>query len=442
MSLARSVLPRSVAAGDSFSRERTPPPTPRLARWSLQVFLVVGWLVMISRFISVQVSDSLGSSVGLLGLFIYPLCLGAAVYFYEKSPGPSPRISWAYLWALTGYLGFLILYAVVLGNPVRLIAFDCFTYWTVLGAFILGRRDSVWRDIRLTVTILSGLSVLLAIRFTDSMVLTDRSILNEQSGSQFEAALTLAPLLALVAATTEVRNRWYVPLLVITAGCLFVYLYFGRRGISVRCALELFAAAAVLPAMLRQQRRIVLAVVGFILFAAAIVLYFPFDVLIERFQGRYGVATTVLSENERWAEVRDLAEELEGTEWLVGRGMGGVFLANQIQSLSVDRLTGDEFGRTSTHAGAALPFLKGGVILFVLYFLPLVRVIARLRNWRRLDPITLAAAVSGLALVAFQSIEGTITYSTPWVSFGIGLIMARVQLGYMPPPTSHAVASR
>lgn len=442
MSLARPVFARPAAAGDPFSLAGNPPPSPRLARWSLQAFLVVGWLVTISRFLSVQVSDSVGSRVGLLGLFVYPLCLAAAVYFYERSPGPRLRISREYLLLFIGYLGFLVVYGFVLGNPLRLVAFDCFTYWTVVGAFILGRRDGVWRDMRMTVTVLTGLSVLLAIRFTDSLVLTDRSILNEQSGSQFEAALTLAPLLALVAATTEVRNRWYVPLLAITAGCLFVYLYFGRRGISVRCALELFAAAVLLPVLLRQQRRIALAAVGFILFAAAILLYFPFDVLIERFQGRYGVAATVLSENERWAEVGYLAEELHGVEWLMGRGMGGVFLSNQIQSLSVDTVSGDEFGRTSTHAGAALPFLKGGVFLFILYFFPLLRVIARLRNWRRLDPITLAAAISGLVLLAFQSIEGTITYSTPWVTFGIGLIMARVQLGYMPAPPSHAVASR
>lgn len=404
-----------------------PPATPRWAKFWLNAFLVIGWLVTVSRFIGTQISESLGARGGLLGLLIYPVCLGLAVYCYERIPGPKAPLHRNYLCFFVVLLALLALYGFRLGNAPRIIAFDLISYVTVLGAFILGRHDAVWRDARPVITVLSGLSVILAIIYTDSAVLTDRSILNDQSGSQFETALALAPLFAIFTAASERRDRWYLPLLLITGGCLLVYLYFGRRGISVRCALELLTAAVILPSMLRRHGRVTLVVSGFALFIGAIVAYFPFAVLIERFQGQYGVTSTVLLENERWAEVRDMASELSGVEWVFGRGMGGSFLTNQVQSLAMDTLVGDEFGRTSTHAGAALPILKGGLILLVVFFLPLVRVVGRLPRWRQLDPITLAAASAGLLLLCFQLIEGTITYSTPWAGFGIGLIMSRAQ---------------
>lgn len=396
------------------------------ARASLALFLATGWLAAASMALAVFAGDDFGRQVNMLTVGAYPILLLATLYFYGRSGGQPARpwLGYAIVFVLVWIC--LCVYGLVIDNSSRVIILDTLTFGTVLGSFWLGRRDEVWDDAKAPVMVLTALSILLAVWNTDSQVLTDRGILNEQAGSGFETGLILAPLFCLASVADRKVWRYYV-LVLLSIGCLFTYLYFGRRGITTRCALEIFCATALLPAFLGMQRRTLTATAVLGVFAVGLWLYFPFDTLVRRFQGDYGIIDTLTIDNERLRESSLLIEEFSQWEVLVGRGVGGAFLVNAPRSFVLDKIDATRSGRVVLHAGAWLPFLKGGLLLQILYFLPLLALFFAAPRWRRLDPITKAALVGGLILFLFQFTEGSPTYSTPWVAFGIGLVMGRAQ---------------
>jgi len=393
----------------------------------LNLFLVVAWFVAVAAFFQIQLGISVVGRVASLGLLVYPVLLVLAVLTYERAEGEKVPLNRGYVLAFGALLLFMLLNGFAHGNALRVMYFDLITFVTIGSAFVLGRHDRVWFDIRPLVTVLTAVSIVLALVFTDAEVLRDRSILNLQAGSHFESVLTLVPVLAMIAVYDRARLKWYFVLLCLSAGCVLTYLYFGRRGISVRAILELLIAAVVLPLLLRRAVIAIGSVSLAVVFLIGLLAYFPFDVLTERFQGRYGVVTTVIYDNERWDEITQMAGELSPLEYVIGRGLGGAFLPNAITSFATDDIEGEQFGRLYPHVGAAMPFLKGGMVAMLVYFMPFFLLFRALGRWRALDWITLSAALAGIVMIGFHLIEGTSTYSTPWIGFGVGLIASRSQ---------------
>lgn len=398
-----------------------------LGRYCLNAFLVIGWFVASSKFIALFAGERLGGMIGLYGLLVYPGFLAAAVFFYERSRHRGVRLWTRYLTLLLVCVLALAIYGAMRGNATRVMVFDVIGVATVFGAFVLGRRDEVWEDARTVIVVLTGVSVVTAILYTDSLILTNRSIINEQAGSHFEASLVLAPIFC-IAAVFDRRVWRYFLLLALTMGCLFVHIYLGRRGISLWCAFELLIAAFVLPFLLGKQRR-TLVTGGLIAgFAMALVFYFPFGTLINRYLGSYGIVVTVITENERWNEMRMMIDEFSPVELVIGRGIGGAFLVNNAEEIfASDIISGEDVGRIVTHAGAGLPVLKGGLVFWAVYFFPVLILLTGVFRWRQLDPLTLAALGAASVMFPFQFVDGAPTYSTPWLAFGIGLVMSRAQ---------------
>lgn len=398
-----------------------------IGKCCLNAFLLIGWLLSISLFIWEELAgESVARGLNLYGGLGYPVLLGAAIFFYERSRRRAVRVwkGYATLFLLS-FIG-MAFYGSLRGNAIRVMIFDFMVFATFFGTFVLGRRDEIWEDSRSIVILLSGVSIAMAVTQVDSSVLFNRSILNESSGSYFETGLVLAPLFCIVAVFDRKVWRYYL-LLALTAGCLFVYLYFGRRGVSVRCALELLIAALVVPMLIGKIRRGLLGGVVIVSVGIALLLYFPFGTLIDRYLGWRGVMSTVTVENERWNEVQLMMEEFSDLDFLIGRGVGGAFLVNADSPFFLDFIDQDSVGRFVTHAGAALPVLKGGVLFWTVYYLPMFVLFSRVFKWRRLDSVTMAALSAAFPLFSFQFIEGAPTYGTPWVAFGIGLVMSRAQ---------------
>lgn len=405
-----------------------------VGHWCVLVLLLVTWICTISQALPHFLPAGMARLVNLACLGLYPLLLLATIWILRVHTQWLTRGSFDYAVLLVVSLGALGCYGIVRGNSYRIAIFDFLAYLPVLGGFLLGRFDKFWRWIIPPVLLLTAVSIVGAVRFTDTQVLTDRSILVNQVGSFFEGSLTLAPLLAIITAT-ERSNRWNFPLLVVSLGAFFVYLYFGRRGISVRAAAEIFCAAAVIPLLVRNDNRLIRNVAILGAFAVALLAYFPFEVLITRYLGRYGFVDTVTSDNARWAEALLLWQELNWWETIVGRGLGGTFLVDRIEVFSFDEIDSGSFGKIGTHLGLALPVLKGGILFAIVYFLPALRLTGALPWFRRLDPITQGCAVAAPIWLAAQLIEGAISYSSPWVGLGVGLLISRaerIRLQYAP----------
>lgn len=403
-----------------------PPSQKGLGYWFLLAFLGVAWVCTIGQALPNFIPGSLVRMISLGCLALYPILMLAAIWQLRAHKNWLSRSWFDYVMLFTVGTVALGFYGLLRGNAPRVTVFDFLAYLPVIGGLLLGRLDRVWSWLMPPVLLLTAVSVVMAVRLTDAQILTDRSILNNQVGSFFEGALTLAPLLAIVAAS-ERRNRWYFPLLLASLGAVFVYLYFGRRGISVRAGVEVLCAAVIVPMIVGTTDRALRNVAILVGFVFVLLAYFPFDVLISRYLGRYGLMDTLTTDNARWSETLLLWQELNWWELIVGRGFGGVFLVDRIESYTLDEIGSGSFGKIGTHLGLALPFLKGGVVFAVVYFLPGLKLAGALRFFRNLDPITMGCAVAVPIWLATQTIEGALSYSTPWVGFGVGLLLSRAE---------------
>lgn len=394
---------------------------------SVPVLLLLGFLVAsyantLYPFLSML---GLPERIGVYTLAAYLLLLGGAVLSLEwtqKCPVP--------LWKgyLTVFLVALLLMGaagLARGNQFRLFAFDGIAYGVVLAGFILGRRDEVWQLLRWPVAVLSALGVFIAIRFTDSMVLTDRSILTQEAGSFAESVLVLATLF-LIVANARYDRRYFFFMAAVAVGVLFVHLYFARRSMSVRTLVEIVTGTIILPFVFFRRRFLsTLAAGGLVAVIIGLLMYFPFDTLIQRYTKTYGVVDTLTTGNERWLELAMMFEELSASEVLVGRGLGGTFLEGSFyEEFASDDENG---GRATTHLGFGGPILKGGVIWWGVYFYPLLYIVRMLPRIRRFDPLSICVAAAGCILLAIQGIEGTVTYSAAWVGLGLGMVGGRAQ---------------
>lgn len=395
------------------------PPSRNSVRIWLWGFLLVSWTATI-----IPSFRSFGDWVGSFGLVTILgsplLLLNVRSQYHKYHPDTN---SGGYCKAFVFVLALLAIHGMILGNSARQIVLDAIPFLVLITGFRASRSEAIWEDMRLPVAVLTSGSIVCAIALTDPAVLQDRSILNEQIGSHFESALILAPLLALVAAS-DPRSRWWAPFIVITAGCLATYLYFGRRGASTIVAIELVLGAIVIPTVLGGRvglKRMILCTMGAVL---ALVMLFPFDVLRARFAGTDGVISTITTENARLSELQQIAASVWPHEILLGRGLGGVF---ELEWLS--RTDGESFDliRANSHSGVGLMMLKGGIVLLVLYLWPLA--VVSIRGLRRsaVGSISRGAGLAACVLLPFQLIDGGITYSTPWTAFSIGMIMGRMR---------------
>ena len=396
----------------------------RFGFWLLQAFIIVTWLSTVGQALPHFLPDSIARLVNLACLAVSPLLILGTIVLLRAYRDWRSRASFDHIAVFVVLLAVLACYGLARGNAGRVVAFDVLAYLPVVGGLLLGRFDRIWKYIVTPVCLLTAVSLFFALRLTDARVLSDRSVLNLQVGSFFESGLTLAPLLAMVAAT-ERRYRSYVPLLFLSICVFFVYLYFGRRGISIRAALEIIVAALIVPLLVGLRNRFFLNLALLVFFVLALLAYFPFDTLVERYLGRYGIVDTITADNARWFEASILWNELSWPEIIFGRGLGGVFMVDRIEAFSLDTIEGNSFGKMGTHLGAAFPILKGGIVLLIVYFIPCFRLLSGLPGWRGLDRITLACAAAASIWFAFQFIEGSIGYATPWVGFGIGLMLSR-----------------
>ncbi len=390
----------------------------------LIIFLVSGWVVSSNRALPDILSTAVTALLNIAGIIFGPVALYFAFRSRPDRHRPlSPRMK-NYLWFGLFLVIALLVYGLIAGNANRAIVLDILALAPFLGGLLLGTDDEIWSLITPAVWILTMLAIVLGVTLTDARILQDRSIINHETGTAFETLLTVLPVVAVVHACQR-RTNWYYAMALGCLGIQFVYLYFGRRGITLRAALEILVVFVVAPLLARTGTRVVVSALAVMVFATGLLLYFPFDLLLDRYQGDSGVVSTVTDQNERWYEVELLLGELNAAELFVGRGMGGAFSVGADNGYYQDIIEGDRTGKIGTHAGAFWPVLKGGVCFALFYFVPCLFLFLGLASFRQLDPITRGAVLIAPIWFVFQFIDGSISYSQPWMGFGTGLLLSR-----------------
>jgi hypothetical protein len=396
----------------------------RTCYWMLVIFLVAGWIVSSVKVLPEVLPAALVATVNIGCVLLCPVALFLAVRSIFRGDFRLTPMMKGYIQIFFICVFCLTLYGIVSGNVFRILVFDLLALAPVAAGILLGSRDEVWDYITPVALTLTGIAIVLSIIYTDSRILEDRSIINQETGTAFESVLTLIPVLA-AAKAGEKRTRWSFPLMFACMGILFVYLYFGRRGVSLRASLEVMAVAFVAPAVGRMRSRAIINGVLVAFFGVGLLLYFPFELLLDRYQGNNGVVATVTTDNERWFEGSILWDDLSPVEVIVGRGIGGVFAVDVDNGYFLDVLDGERVGKFGTHMGALWPLLKGGLIFAFLYFVPSLYLMTGIFSLQRMDPITRGTVIVAPIWFAFQFIDGSISYSTPWMAFGTGMLLSR-----------------
>jgi hypothetical protein len=407
---------------------------PFYAAFFLNAFLVVGWLVSIAHFVKLQYSEKMGYVFGFYGLFAYPVMLFFAVLFYAANN--KNNIFSIYIKILFFAVIIFFLYGLLSGNYYRIIAFDVIVFFTLLSSIIIGSCDKAWKDLVPVVLLLSATSVFMAIYNCDTKILQDRTILNLQPGSYFEASLYLIPIIFFFNALKNNHYLWILSGL-LTVGAHFVYMYFGRRGTTVECFIYLIFGFIIIPYILKNKRRFVLGMFVIAITILAYIKWFPFDVLMARYQG-YELAavpavpavnkifSTLVSGNQRWREIDYLFSESNSKDLLFGRGLGGVFLLNKNTEFGFDSIDSNRFGRITTHAFIGMILLKGGLILFAILFVPIFIIIYKsfYSNEKCIEAKLIACLC--VFFILFASMQNGPTYSTPWTTFAIGIFFSKI----------------
>lgn len=393
--------------------------------WLLLFFVIACWVSSIHQVLPQVMPVGVARVIGVGVLPVYAVLLLASLRAVRGITNFSRNTS-AYLTLCLTYIGWLSLYGMLRGQSLRVQFFDLCALTPLFGGMLLGRRDDVWRWLSPAVCIMTAVSVFMTIANTDPRILIDRSIGANELGTLFEASLSLAPLLAIVASGDK-RGRMRMPLLLVSCGVCGAYLYLGRRGVSVYAVLQVVAAVILTARNRILSKRTVIYSAIVCLFALGMFLYFPFTLLQHRYQGRHGVVDTLTVDNERLAELGDMIGEFSPIDLLFGRGLGGAFMVDRSEfGYMLDRIDDEHAGRIGTHAGLGWPLLKGGVLFCALYLWPIWRLFPGIFKLKKLDPITRGAVIAAPLWLCFQFVDGAINPSQPLVGFGIGLLASRM----------------
>lgn len=260
-------------------------------------------------------------------------------------------------------------------------------------------------------------SLITVLGFSDMDELIARQGIRSRSGVETVAyetksACNLWPFLLL---TLRYRSR--LDMLVIL-GCTFVVfaseILFQKRLGTAYCLVFVFVFAFVLPrysqlwpkSSVRVSDGKLRLIAGCIVVFGGIAAYLSapdlatnqVDALVNRFRTE--------ERGDRFIEARVMFGDLEGIEYVVGRGFGGHFEIHSVNAIRFGERLRDvkRIGKRYLHVGCLMPQLKGGVLFLTAYHLGVVYVLCRPRQYVR-NPIDFSCFVM-LAAISAQSLVG------------------------------------
>jgi len=269
----------------------------------------------------------------------------------------------------------------------------------------------------------------------------EERVARDLTSYRIQSSLSLWPLLLIMSFLKPLRLRN----LLVYVGVVFVLvqqILFQKRAPTIRIILFLLAVFLVIPYLRRKYwcnqevlrkrwDRLVALVLTLVLLGTA-VLALRIDVLsaqghalMLRYLGksdaeqykRKTVLDVLILENDRIQEAKYFIDDLSSWEILIGKGMGGFYTLPTEEGQWLADI--EQVGRRELHMGVLMPFFKGGVILFVVFY---IWILILFTYWKRAryDPATSAAYLILSVWAIFLFTEGSFILSNSFDLFNVG----------------------
>lgn len=357
-------------------------------RTALLAFLCIGsfcaaWPLFVSIGIGGFYASLIASWVHLLSATFVVVAIAGYV---RESPLPQIELKTGLVKIYTAVVVMLFAYGLLRMNRGYYAASEAWGF-LLIGAFaVIGRYDQVWEDILKPMLVMFWIGVLLIVFGLSRRGSHDWSDMSlalgwtegAAGGSRFVNSLGFdlrhmlyfwVPLFSM-SAFGRLKGFWKLaglttPVAVFAIGAIL----FEFRSELILTATTLFMVLAVIP-MLRKRLQLKqgLLIMGVALVAFA-VIWSKGEMagLMERFESK-GMS------DSRTYESQGMLMDLSSYEYVVGRGMGGWYRPPAGWTAGVEAIRGtSEAGRYQVHIGIMLTVLKGGLLLFVLYLMLIVR---------------------------------------------------------------------
>jgi hypothetical protein len=394
----------------------------RVGAFCFKLFLYAQFFSMSRQFFFDLFSPDLAPYATAAGVGSLVLLLPAILGYGSLAGSPFGRLrGGARVWV--ALLAALVLFLLLLGwlwqgYYINDVLRESGAFLTVIACIILGSIPEFWHDVdRTLVTLLVAGMVVIALGFSGFAELLNTygyqtRVAGETVAYDVQAVMHLLPYLLL---TARWRSKWQI--VIIMLGLLFnlgMQVLFQKRLDTFEALVYLLLFFFVLPRLASrwpEYRQAVPERTFKIAFAAIFVLGVGGALLLAP-QIVRGQASALLArygeeDTSRLQEAGEMLRDLEGWEYLIGRGMGGYFTG---WSEAGSRRWGDWLadvgvvGKRSVHVGALMPMLKGGLLLSLVYYAGLAAV---LLGWRRGfgDPLSAVAYLIVLVL-SIHSLQG------------------------------------
>ena len=326
---------------------------------------------------------------------------------------------------------FLCLYGIFRGNFLTYIFTDAWILMVILCFLVLGRYDQPWYDMEKPLIILFwiGFAMVLVGLFRPEVMIStwgvDVSTEKDQASSatlgyDVQFLLSFWPICFALAYFRPRMDKWRILGLGTAVAYLALQIYFLKRAPSARVfayVITIVFVAAIVHARPVSWTTILL-ITAFVVIAGTMV---STEALLRRFKEA--------ERTSRFSEAWALLDDLSGAEVLIGRGMGGYFKPPEgwRAGLAVVNKNG-EMGRTGVHIGACIPYLKGGLLLFLLNLSFVVPMFRRKGSEWYTDRLNLAAISTLPVWLLFQLTEGSPSLGAPYDAIIFGFACARMSV--------------
>jgi hypothetical protein len=322
----------------------------------------------------------------------------------------------------------LVVYGIIRGNFLPRVIEEYWTAITIYFSYKMGSNMKIW-DLFRTRLLLPFLLISFFV-FLGTTILQKQFTTGEYLESAFEnlttatEAYNVAPILdfwpfiMLFAFVRKADQKfWYLNYLPFIIYFGF-QLFFLKRAPTIRALSHVFVGSILTLYFTKNTKNIFGTIVVMITFIIGGYFAIPED-LAERFR---------TEDTSRQSELGEMTSQLNGVEWIIGKGLGGEYNSGLFGVSERKDVLGYDV-KSTLHIGYGDALLKGGFLLFSLilfHFLIIVR--NALLNISNCEPYQLVAMGFLIVFMLFRLIEGGLTPGTTMNAFCYGMSLKAIEL--------------
>lgn len=410
-------------------RQQVTPSYGKLSRAAFLLFVLSVGIHKCNYLIQQLIGINLQQTAGVSLLLLPFLFLAISHYL---SPQASLRVlrfkSSSRAALIFFYVHILVVYGFLAGNDPNIIIQEYWTAWIVLFAYCLSADEKIWQLFEgplLWIFLLFALLVFLGTHYIQEnlqSLMYHNNVIGRTTTTvayNISPILDIWPFLFLLLFFKKNKNKktviTYLPFIVY----LYFQLFFLKRAPSVRAIMYLIVA--LLGYMyIYGDTRIFLKLFGIFALTVLVLFYFMPPDLIIRFK---------TEDHARQEEAINMFTQLSPLEHLVGKGLGGYYNLDRGGGIITINNKGQQ-GKYVTHIGAAYPYLKGGILFFLLVVTHVAQtIIYAFIHLKRLNRYQQASLLFLIVYSVFRLIEGPFSPGAIFDATLFGMSMGCLNIG-------------